>query len=115
MWVEGRPISDEELVTFMTGFFVAGHETTTSALGTLLLHTLPSPELRDRMLADDKVMEAAIEMLNTRGRPIEGLYAAGNVSAGFSGMAYPGGGTAGPALVFGHIAGRSAAADHDKF
>lgn len=50
------------------------------------------------------------EVLNVRGCPIKGLYAAGNVSAAFTGMAYPGGGgCVGPALVFGHIAGRNAA------
>lgn len=59
--VDGRPISDGELATFMTAFFVAGHESTTSALGTLLLHALPSDDLRARMMADDKVMNAAIE------------------------------------------------------
>ena len=59
--IEGQPMSDVEVATFMTGFFVAGHETTTSALGTLLLNTLPSSDLRARMLADDKVMTAAIE------------------------------------------------------
>jgi succinate dehydrogenase/fumarate reductase flavoprotein subunit len=56
------------------------------------------------------------EVLNVRGRPIAGLYAAGNVSAGFTGMAYPGGGgSVGPALVFGHIAGRNAAAVENRF
>lgn len=59
--IEGRPMSDSELATFMTGIFVAGHETTTSALGTLLLHALPSTELRGRMLAEERVMAAAIE------------------------------------------------------
>ncbi len=52
------------------------------------------------------------QVLNVRGNPIKGLYAAGNVSAGFTGMAYPGGGgSVGPALVFGYIAGRNSAAD----
>ena len=59
--VEGRVMSEVEIAPFMAAIFVAGHETTTSALGTLLLHALPSPELRERMLADDKVMAAAIE------------------------------------------------------
>ena len=56
------------------------------------------------------------EVIDVRGRAISGLYAAGNVSAGFTGMAYPGGGgSVGPAVVFGHIAGRNAAANDDRF
>jgi succinate dehydrogenase/fumarate reductase flavoprotein subunit len=45
------------------------------------------------------------------GEPIGGLFAAGNVSANPFGYAYPGGGgTIGPALVFGFRAGEAAAA-----
>ena len=41
-------------------------------------------------------------------RPIPGLYAAGNVTAGVFGPAYPGGGsTLGPAVTFGYLAGRA--------
>lgn len=41
-------------------------------------------------------------------RPIPGLYAAGNVTAGVFGPAYPGGGsTLGPAVTFGYIAGQA--------
>lgn len=55
------------------------------------------------------------EVLNVRGGRIPGLYAAGNASAGFTGMAYPGAGaTLGPAIVFGHIAGREAAAGTNR-
>lgn len=50
-------------------------------------------------------------VLNVDGQVIEGLYAAGNVMAGPTGMVYGGaGGTLGPAIVFGYKAGRHAAA-----
>lgn len=56
------------------------------------------------------------EVLSVRGGIIPGLYAAGNTMAGITGMAYPGGGgTIGPALVFGHIAGRAAASNSNRF
>ncbi|MCW2990539.1 MAG: kstD, partial [Solirubrobacterales bacterium] len=44
------------------------------------------------------------------GTPVDGLYAAGNVTAAVFGQTYPGGGaTLGPALTFGYLAGRHAA------
>lgn len=50
------------------------------------------------------------EVLDVRGAAIPGLFAAGNVMAGPTGMVYGGaGGTLGPALVFGYRAGRRAA------
>jgi succinate dehydrogenase/fumarate reductase flavoprotein subunit len=49
-------------------------------------------------------------VLDTRGQPIPGLYAAGNAMAGSTGMVYGGaGGTLGPALTFGYLAGKDAA------
>jgi 3-oxosteroid 1-dehydrogenase len=49
-------------------------------------------------------------VLDVDGAPIDGLYAAGNVMASVLGMTYGGaGGTLGPAMVFGFLAGRHAA------
>ena len=50
-------------------------------------------------------------VLDLDGEPIPGLYAAGNVMGSPFGMTYGGpGGTLGPAMVFGFLAGRHAAA-----
>ena len=50
------------------------------------------------------------QVLDVDGNPIAGLYAAGNVMASAMGMTYGGaGGTLGPGLVFGFLAGRHAA------
>lgn len=52
-------------------------------------------------------------VIDLRGRPIDGLYACGNVMAAVTGMAYGGaGGTLGPALVTGFRAGSHAATRH---
>jgi 3-oxosteroid 1-dehydrogenase len=49
-------------------------------------------------------------VLHTNGKPIMGLYAAGNTTASVMGRTYPGpGSTIGPAMVFGMIAGRHSA------
>jgi succinate dehydrogenase/fumarate reductase flavoprotein subunit len=49
-------------------------------------------------------------VLDVDGHPIQGLYAAGNTMASAMGMTYGGaGGTLGPAIVFGYLAGRHAA------
>lgn len=51
---------------------------------------------------DDKA-----RVLDGAGRPIQGLYAAGNDAASIMGGNYPGGGiTLGPAITFGYIAGK---------
>ena len=61
-------------------------------------------------------INARAEVMNTRGGIIPGLYAAGNAAATIFGMTYPGAvGTIGPALTFGHIAGRAAASSNNRY
>lgn len=58
--------------------------------------------------------DADCRALDAAGNAIAGLYVVGNDAASFMGGAYPGAGiTLGPALVFGHIAARHAAAHAD--
>ena len=57
---------------------------------------------------------AKAQVLRATGGVIPGLYAVGNAMAGVTAMVYGGaGGTLGPGMTFGYIAGRSAAAEPD--
>jgi predicted oxidoreductase len=57
------------------------------------------------------VTDAHARVLNIDGEVIDGLYAAGNTMASVFGMTYGGpGGTLGPAMTFGYLAGRHAGA-----
>ena len=56
------------------------------------------------------VIDSQARALDPEGRPIPGLYAAGNVAASVMGPSYPGpGATLGPATTFGRLAGESLA------
>lgn len=59
--IDGRPMNEEELITFMVGFLVAGHETTTATMGSMFFNVLPRPDLRERLMTDDRLMTATIE------------------------------------------------------
>jgi succinate dehydrogenase/fumarate reductase flavoprotein subunit len=58
------------------------------------------------------VINSDAQIVDFGNRPIPGLYGAGNVVAHPFASAYPGGGgTLGPAVTFGHVAGKSVLAD----
>jgi 3-oxosteroid 1-dehydrogenase len=61
------------------------------------------------------VIDTGAHVMHVNGQPIPGLYGAGNCVASPAGQAYwSGGGTIGPALTFGYIAGSNAAAESEK-
>lgn len=61
------------------------------------------------------VIDTGSHVIHADGTPIPGLYGAGNCVASPAGQAYwSAGGTLGPALTFGYIAGMNAAAESEK-
>ena len=58
--INGEPLSDLQLLSLMWGFVTAGHETTASAIGSLLWHALTDPTTRSS-LADPAIVTRAIE------------------------------------------------------
>lgn len=58
---EGRLLNEEEIGQATAGFLTAGHESTTSALGSLLAHVLSQPGLKERLAADENLIAGVIE------------------------------------------------------
>ena len=86
---------------------------TAVTLGTIAQPPFFAVEIRMGMLGTNggPRTDAAARILDHGGAPIPGLFGAGNVIASPTGGVYAGaGGTLGPALTFGYLAGRAAAA-----
>src|SRR5262249_44413684 len=58
---EGRELTEEEILGITFLLVVAGHETTTGAIGFLLLQLARHPELQDRLRGDPDLRFSAME------------------------------------------------------
>jgi cytochrome P450 len=68
-------MTDAELAVFVSGFLTAGHESTASALASLLIHVLSRPDLKERMLAgDEKAITGSIEEAVRLHPPFQAFY-----------------------------------------
>ena len=59
--IEGRQLTDEELLSILVGFVVAGHETTMNATGNLLLYLAERPQEQVRLRQDPQCIPWIIE------------------------------------------------------
>ena len=59
--IEGRSLTDEELLSILTAFVVAGHETTMNATGNLLLYLAERPGEQARLRQDPDSIPSLIE------------------------------------------------------
>ena len=106
--------SDFHRGTFWWEAFMTGGPTPRGCMRPVSKAPYYAVELRNGTIGTSGGMriDANARVLGFGGAPIPGLYAAGNASACVFGAAYPGGGgTIGPALTFGYIAGRSVAGE----
>ncbi|WP_188773214.1 cytochrome P450 [Novosphingobium endophyticum] len=87
--LNGRKLNDDELARFMVGFFTAGHETTTSTLGSLLFHSLQRPDLIKRMLEDQAFLAAAIEEATRLNPPFHAFHRTTTTETEIGGMTVP--------------------------
>ncbi len=58
---DGRRPPDDELLVFLVGLLTAGHHTTTSAMTSTFLYVLRDRALRDRVIADPRLVRSATE------------------------------------------------------
>ncbi|MEU1405659.1 cytochrome P450 [Streptomyces sp. NPDC005728] len=59
--LDGRPLTDDEIIGTLVSLMIAGHHSTVSALASLLMHVMGTPGLKKAVAADTKVLDRAIE------------------------------------------------------
>jgi cytochrome P450 len=75
---EGGVLSDEDLFWFALMLTVAGNETTTNLIGSMLLAFATDAEAYERLRAEPALIEPAIEEALRWGSPIQGMFRTAN-------------------------------------
>jgi cytochrome P450 len=71
--VDGRRLSEEELLGFCLLLLVAGHETTTNLLSNAVVVLAENAKARDRLAAEEALIPAGVEELLRYDSPVQGL------------------------------------------
>ena len=71
--IDGRHLTNEELLGFCLLLLVAGHETTTNLLGNAAVVLAEHPRSRHRMTSDHALIRPAVEELLRYDSPVQGL------------------------------------------
>jgi cytochrome P450 len=69
--IDGRPLSDSELLGFLLAIITGGIETTASAIGNSLLFLGHNPEVRGRLAMDPSALRDAVEELLRYDSPVQ--------------------------------------------
>jgi cytochrome P450 len=71
--VDGRVLTESELLGFCALLLVAGHETTTNLIGNGFLCLLEHPEQMERLRADPALMPSAVEEMLRYSSPVQAI------------------------------------------
>lgn len=71
--IDGKQLTDDELLGFCLLLLIAGHETTTNLLSNAIVVLADHPESRHRLAADPSLVGATVEELLRYDSPVQGL------------------------------------------
>lgn len=89
--VDGESLSQDELLTMLAQFLIAGNETTTTHITATVLLLLDQPDLMSRCRADLSLVPALVEESLRVESPITGLYRTALVDTEVGGVPVPAG------------------------
>lgn len=87
--IKGHQLSDDEIMGLATGFFIAGHETTTSGMSTLFHVIATNPGVRDQLVADPALIPRAAEESLRLESPLHGFFRTATQDAEIAGTPVP--------------------------
>jgi cytochrome P450 len=74
MTVDGRPLTDPELVSLMRQVFVAGHETTTNTMAGAMMWMINVPGLEARLRNEPQLIELFVEEVLRLEAPLQAMF-----------------------------------------
>ena len=89
--IDGHRLTDDEILGLGTGFFIAGHHTTTSGMSALFHRIATDAQLRDRLVADPSLITAAAEEAVRLESPLHGFFRTTTKDVEIAGTSIPAG------------------------
>ena len=84
--LDGRVLTDEEILGFMMFLFIAGSQTTTLLIGNLVFRLLQHPDQLELVRSDRSLIPAAVEESLRYDAPVHGLFRTNTAEAELHGM-----------------------------
>lgn len=87
--LDGRVLTDEEILGFMMFLFIAGSQTTTLLIGNLVFRLLQHPDQLELVRNDRSLIPAAVEESLRYDAPVHGLFRTNTAEAELHGVTIP--------------------------